>query len=72
MLFGVNQDFSCLDKRRKSDFSLLVRCFVDLLLVGSAENRLVTLCPKITCTCRATTVCYHVLKQKLSFGVMRK
>ncbi|EFX70946.1 hypothetical protein DAPPUDRAFT_327671 [Daphnia pulex] len=38
------------------------------IVIGSAENRLVTLCPKITCTCPATTVCYHILAAHIAIG----
>jgi hypothetical protein len=42
------------------------QCFI---VTGTAENRIVTLFPKKTCSCPATTTCYHILVVQIAVGI---
>ena len=42
------------------------QCFI---VTGTAENRIVTLFPKKTCSCPATTTCYHILAVQIAVGI---
>ncbi len=42
------------------------QCFI---VTGTAENRIFTLFPKKTCSCPATTTCYHILAVQIAVGI---